>query len=98
MKAQTESGEIGMVELSYKGMMIGFRGVIRKEAMWRVEETPRKGMLKIDFSDMAEIDGLIDMLIRIREIADGHIGKWETGSIKSDERWRRQERSERILK
>ena len=98
MKAQTESGEIGMVELDYKGMTIRFRRMIRQEAIWRVEETPRKGILRIDFSDMAEIDGLIDMLIRIREIVDGDIGKWELKSIKSDERWRRQERSERILK
>lgn len=98
MKAQTESGEIGMVELTYKGTMIRFRGIIRHEAIWRVEETPRKGMLKIDFSDMAEIDGLIDMLIRIREIVDGDIGKWGVQNIKSDERWRRQERSKRILK
>lgn len=98
MKAQTESGGIGMVELTYKGTMIRFRGIIRHEAVWRVEETPRKGILRIDFSDMAEIDGLIDMLIRIREIVDGNIGKWGVQSIKTDERWRRQERSERISK
>lgn len=93
---RNEGGQVAEIRFVHKGKDMVFQSTVADRDVYTegIQEVA-KHRIEIEFSDICEMDMMIDMLIRAEEHLLGEMEKWKVKSINEEENKRRMERLRR---